>query len=104
MGKPDDVKDQHATPNPGSCWACGYSLRGLTPDVRRCPDCGRAFDARDPLSVNRGKYVGSLARLALMPPRRMTLVLAVIGAGLTIWGTGGVTGFAPTFDDWPLLK
>ncbi|HSU66450.1 MAG TPA: HEAT repeat domain-containing protein, partial [Tepidisphaeraceae bacterium] len=97
MARPTDPT--HA----GSCWDCGYSLRGLPDDARRCPDCGREFDPDDSKSINRGKPPGWIARRLLVPPGWPTVGFAAIAAGMVLWGTGGVTGFSARFDDWPML-
>jgi hypothetical protein len=50
----------------GSCWECGYALRGL--ESRRCPECGRPFDPDDPATMNMGREVGWLAAWLMRPP------------------------------------
>ena len=36
---------RHDALSPKRCVACGYALRGLPEDVRRCPECGWGWDA-----------------------------------------------------------
>src|SRR5438552_5245333 len=110
MGIATNDEHRNADPerraNPGSCWDCGYSLRGLAAaGIRRCPDCGRAFDPDQPRSVNRRRRpLGFIAKRALFPPGWPTARLAALAAAMVAWGTGSVTGFHIQLDDWPLLR
>jgi hypothetical protein len=38
-----------AAPESATCLGCGYALRGLS--SRHCPECGRAFDPADPMTM-----------------------------------------------------
>lgn len=90
--------------DPGRCWECGYFLRGLG-EIRRCPDCGRAFDPADPGTTNRRRHdIRSITRRLLVPPGWPVVGLTALAAGLVIIGTGGTAGFRATFEDWALLR
>jgi hypothetical protein len=67
----------------GSCWECGYSLRGL--ENRRCPECGRPFDPADERTMNMGGEVRRLARFLMKPPGWMTHVLTVLAVLMSLW-------------------
>jgi hypothetical protein len=49
-----------APPQVGICRDCNYPLREL-PDPR-CPECGRAFDPKDPATMNMGRPMGAVCR------------------------------------------
>ncbi|MEW6251852.1 MAG: hypothetical protein AB1716_14495 [Planctomycetota bacterium] len=51
--------------SPAMCLGCGYRLRGLTQP--RCPECGRAFDPRDPATWRRPSRRWEMAE----PPGRL---------------------------------
>jgi hypothetical protein len=39
------------------CLSCKYDLRNLTSGAKhRCPECGRAFDPKDPTTFDTGRY------------------------------------------------
>jgi hypothetical protein len=81
----------------GSCWECGYSLRGL--ESRRCPECGRPFDPADPTTMNMGREVGWLAAWLMRPPGWMLHVLTAFAVLMALWGTAtpGPGGEYPHF-------
>lgn len=43
---PQMLRDELLIQGVPVCVHCGYSLRGLTPEAQRCPECGRAFGER----------------------------------------------------------
>ena len=65
---PRDYQD-HA-----SCLGCGYALRGL--GEWRCPECGREFNAFDPLTMD----VPGVSRKP--PPEPMPFAVAIIGGAI----------------------
>src|SRR5216110_73209 len=67
----------------GSCWECGYSLRGLT--EARCPECGRPFDPADERTMNMGQDVRRLARFLMKPPGWMMHVLTALAVLMSLW-------------------
>lgn len=68
----------------GSCWECGYALRGL--ESRRCPECGRAFDPGDPATMNMGRAVGGWAQRLMRPPGWPMYALVVVAVVVSVWG------------------
>jgi hypothetical protein len=68
----------------GSCWECGYSLRGLG-EGRRCPECGRAFDPADRTTMNVGRPVGPVARWLMRPPGWPLYAMTVVAALVSLW-------------------
>lgn len=50
-------------PEEATCLGCGYALRGLR--ARACPECGRAFDPADPLSMRTSQRIDRALRRAL---------------------------------------
>ncbi len=64
------------------CVACNYPLRGLSED--RCPECGRAFDPRDAMTMNVGRSLSGWHRFWLRPPGRVFHALVVLGALVTL--------------------
>jgi hypothetical protein len=60
----------------GKCLRCGYWLRGLT--ERRCPECGKRFDPRDPRTMWLPQEVLP-AELKKMPLLSLVLWENVIG-------------------------
>src|SRR2546421_12761742 len=67
----------------GSCWECGYSLRGL--ESRRCPECGRGFDPNDPATMNMGENVSAFARRMMKPPGWPMYSLVALAALVSVW-------------------
>src|SRR5687768_4748701 len=67
-----------------TCLDCGYALRGLR--SRRCPECGRAFDPADPLTIRLPNRQARLAAWLAQPGagRKWLPLLAIIGF---TWGT-----------------
>src|SRR5881227_2425125 len=67
----------------GTCWECGYSLRGLlTP---RCPECGRPFDPADKTTMNMGTEVGWIKRWLMRPPGWPTHILTAAAVFMSLW-------------------
>lgn len=62
--------DDISNPSGRYCLGCGYALQGLS--HRQCPECGRPFNPRDPLTT------------AAHPVRDSRIVLAKVGMILTI--------------------
>lgn len=62
-------------PEDAHCLGCSYSLRGLPEHV--CPECGRAFDPKDPSTYRRGTWVPYWRRWA-GPPKAWHILLAVV--------------------------
>jgi hypothetical protein len=52
-------------PDNALCIGCNYALRGLASNC--CPECGRPFDADNPLTINLGKPLGQLSKTLLRP-------------------------------------
>jgi hypothetical protein len=76
------LTDEHGVVE-GSCWECGYALRGLA--SRRCPECGRPFDPADPTTMNTGQVVGPVTRWLMSPPG-WVMYLVMAGAVLvSLW-------------------
>lgn len=75
------------TPAPpiGSCWECGYLLRGL--ETHRCPECGRPFDPDDESTMNMGLDVPRLTRFWMSPPGWMMNLLICLAVLISLWGT-----------------
>ncbi len=69
---------EHASDN-GFCLFCGYALRGLPSGI--CPECGRAFDPRNP------KTFDHAARKTLRR-RRVRLAVLLCAAGLVLYAVG----------------
>jgi hypothetical protein len=67
----------------GSCWECGYSLRGL--ETARCPECGRKFDPRDEATMNMGRKVQRLVRWLMRPPGWPMRLLTAMAALTSVW-------------------
>src|SRR5689334_14789076 len=67
----------------GSCWECGYSLRGLA--EARCPECGRRFDPADERTMNMGGEVRQLARFLMKPPGWVTHLLTGLAVLMSLW-------------------
>src|SRR3954447_17012614 len=76
------VSDEHGVAE-GSCWECGYALRGLA--SRRCPECGRAFDPADPTTVNTGQVVGPVTRWLMSPPGSLMYLLLAAAVLVSLW-------------------
>ena len=51
------------------CLACNYSLNALP--VPRCPECGRAFDPRDPATFNAARPLNRPDRAVLAARRAL---------------------------------
>lgn len=68
-------KDTLANGHCGLCLSCDYPLQAKY--ANRCPECGRPFDASDPLTMNLGPPLGRLRGL-IRPPSVPAIVLAVI--------------------------
>ena len=58
------------------CLDCNYSLNALP--VPRCPECGRAFDPRDPATFNAGRPLNWLDRAVLAPVGPFTFAAAAV--------------------------
>ena len=67
----------------GSCWECGYSLRGL--ESARCPECGRGFDPNNPATINMGENVSAFARRMMKPPGWPMYSLVAVASLLSVW-------------------
>src|ERR1051326_3868290 len=63
------------------CIRCGYPLNGVV--GRKCPECGRGFDPRDPSTWARGP--GRVGRWLCRPPGFTDWALAVAAAMVTLW-------------------
>ena len=74
----------------GSCWECGYALRGL--ETPRCPECGRPFDPNDPASMNMGRRLPGLAQALMRPPGWPLYSLTVVAAGVSFWAAETARG------------
>ena len=76
-----------AVPDDALCLTCNYALRGL--DARRCPECGRAFDPDDPMTMNVGRPLDRVAKALLRPTGRwgpaLMWTLAVLGVLGPAW-------------------
>jgi len=75
-----------AIPEEAKCLDSSYPLRGLA-DFR-CPECGRVFDPKRPLTMNVGLPLAGLARVAAGPMGRLPriamwalLAVGVVGPG-----------------------
>ena len=58
------------------CLDCNYSLDALP--VARCPECGRAFDPRDPATFNAARPLNGLDRAVLAPVGPFTFAAAAV--------------------------
>jgi hypothetical protein len=76
------LTDEHGVVE-GSCWECGYALRGLA--SRRCPECGRAFDPADPTTMNTGQVVGPVTRWLMSPPGWPMYLLLAGAVLVSLW-------------------
>src|SRR3954447_6806615 len=76
------VSDEHGVAE-GSCWECGYALRGLA--SRRCPECGRPFDPADPTTMNTGQVVGPVTRWLMSPPGWPMYLLLAAAVLVSLW-------------------
>lgn len=66
------------------CIGCGYNLRGLTGDPRRCPECGRE-NSLESLLLPAAQINRQLRRLESAPTRCFAAVLLVsIGLWMTL--------------------
>src|SRR4051794_19747730 len=73
-------------PDHARCLGCGYPLRGL--GSRRCPECGREFDADDLRTVNLGRVPGRVGRALLRPSGWRPTLVAVAAAIAMLSATG----------------
>jgi hypothetical protein len=73
----------------GACWECGYSLRGL--ETPRCPECGRAFDPADAMTMNMGISVGPVKRFMMRPPGWPLYLLTAVAAVWSFWAAASPT-------------
>jgi hypothetical protein len=76
------LTDEHGVVE-GSCWECGYALRGLA--SRRCPECGRPFDPADPTTMNTGQVVGPVTRWLMSPPGWPMYLLLAGAVLVSLW-------------------
>jgi hypothetical protein len=67
----------------GLCMDCNYPLRDLAES--RCPECGRAFVAHDPRTMNMGAPITATILWLLGPVRWPTRVILLAAAGVTLW-------------------
>lgn len=83
------------------CLDCGYVLSGLA-DVRRCPECGRAFDPKDPMTFSlrrpffgwRYWSTGVLIAGGIGVAVMIVDVLLIGAGGMSVWVTAPLlTGF-----------
>ena len=72
------------------CLSCGYRLWGLPSN--RCPECGRAFDLKDPWTVWLPGRPNRLARWLNQPPSRLVRSWPIAGLLAVAWGTS-IPGF-----------
>jgi hypothetical protein len=85
----------------GSCWECGYALRGL--ESRRCPECGRPFDPADETSTNRGHTIGPLVRWLMSPPGWPTYLLLAAAVLASVWACVVPTRRGAFVDEFSIL-
>src|SRR6185295_1783887 len=62
------------------CIGCSYVLDGL--EAGPCPECGRAFDPKDPSSISYGQRIPVSTRGLLAPPGWLLTSAAAI---VSIW-------------------
>jgi hypothetical protein len=67
------------------CLHCGYNLRGLPGDPRRCPECGRLNPIGD-LAVSAEAITGQLREMEATPAQCVGLSLFIV-PGLLAFGT-----------------
>jgi hypothetical protein len=75
-------------PADARCLGCGYALRELASS--RCPECGRAFDARDPWTMNVGRPYGRVGAFLLAPIDWPTHLAAALATFAVFWWTAGL--------------
>ena len=68
--------DSGRAAGPPRCLGCDYDLSRLT--TPRCPECGRAFDPRDPASFHGGRPMPDWARWWLRPIGWPTFVITAV--------------------------
>lgn len=66
------------------CETCGYALRGLAGDERRCPECGDVWTrpapaAKDPLFARLERPAIALALLVVLGPLLLAIVSGMLG-------------------------
>jgi len=85
MSRPPTEYEVHRQQD-AMCLQCNYPLRGIHDG--RCPECGHAFDATEPATMNlTGKPIGRLARLLMKPPMRL-FALLMLAVGLwQLWAS-----------------
>src|SRR5687767_11054865 len=82
----DRADSEHpSAPPAGLCLGCNYPLRGLA--SRRCPECGRRFDPKEPASINPGRPIGRIGRWMLRPVGRGTVLLGLAAAAALVWSS-----------------
>jgi hypothetical protein len=74
----------------GSCWECGYLLRGL--ETPRCPECGRKFDPHDEATMNMGWEVRRVVKWLMRPPGWPTHFLTGLAVLMSVWAAASPMG------------
>jgi hypothetical protein len=78
-----DQKTPFVIPSNARCVGCGYSLYQLTSE--RCPECGRAFDPTDPVSMGLVKrWFEPILAFLRRPPSRFSAIWPYIALVLFI--------------------
>lgn len=83
-------------PRAPTCLTCRYPLTNLPEN--RCPECGRAFDPNDPLTFGPRAHRFAHILAAIVPPRWLNILYAVIAFPLFLLMCGPAG--CPLSDAW----
>jgi hypothetical protein len=90
-----------AVPDGALCLSCNYPLRGLSSG--RCPECGRAFDPGEPMTMNLGRPLDGVALALLRPIGRWGQLTMRLLAWAGVLGPAWLAPTNPAAILWLLL-